>query len=197
MALSGDGRTQSQTDAELHRVLRVPPPYGYRCPYGTKSNEACASRNVQDIGDTIRRAGSDHVAAVLMEPNAGTNGIVAANNYWPELRALTRELEVYLIADEVMSGFGRCGEWFAWQASGEAGRPDLMTLATGLTGAHVPFGRRRIVPGGGRALGARNAQYRPHLLRAPAGLCGRHRGHRGLSGRAIDRTFKNAGRVQA
>jgi taurine---2-oxoglutarate transaminase len=40
----------------------------------------------------------------------------------------------------VMSGFGRCGEWFAWQAHGEAGRPDLMTLAKGLTGAHIPLG---------------------------------------------------------
>jgi taurine---2-oxoglutarate transaminase len=47
---------------------------------------------------------------------------------------------VLLIADEVMSGFGRCGEWFAWQRAGEAGRPDMMTLAKGLTGAHVPLG---------------------------------------------------------
>ena len=47
---------------------------------------------------------------------------------------------MYLIADEVMSGFGRCGEWFAWQRHGEDGRPDLMTLAKGLTGAHVPLG---------------------------------------------------------
>ena len=39
-----------------------------------------------------------------------------------------------------MSGFGRCGEWFAWQRYGEAGRPDLMTLAKGLTGAHLPLG---------------------------------------------------------
>jgi taurine--2-oxoglutarate transaminase len=47
---------------------------------------------------------------------------------------------VYLIADEVMSGFGRCGEWFAWQRHGDAGKPDLMTLAKGLTGAHLPLG---------------------------------------------------------
>jgi taurine--2-oxoglutarate transaminase len=45
-----------------------------------------------------------------------------------------------LIADEVMSGFGRCGEWFAWQRHGEAGRPDMMTLAKGLTGAMAPLG---------------------------------------------------------
>jgi taurine--2-oxoglutarate transaminase len=45
-----------------------------------------------------------------------------------------------LIADEVMSAFGRCGEWFAWQRYGEESRPDLMTLAKGLTGAHLPLG---------------------------------------------------------
>ena len=76
----------------------------------------------------------------LMEPNAGTNGIVAPGNYWPLLRTHTRARNVYLIADEVMSGFGRCGEWFAWQLYGDDGRPDLMTLAKGLTGAHVPLG---------------------------------------------------------
>jgi taurine--2-oxoglutarate transaminase len=65
---------------------------------------------------------------------------VAPDAYWPRLRDETRDRGVYLIADEVMSGFGRCGEWFAWQRHGEAGRPDLMTLAKGLTGAHLPLG---------------------------------------------------------
>jgi taurine--2-oxoglutarate transaminase len=75
-----------------------------------------------------------------MEPDAGTNGIVAPPSYWPALRRHTRERGVWLIADEVMSAFGRCGEWFAWQRHGAAGRPDLMTLAKGLTGAAVPLG---------------------------------------------------------
>jgi taurine--2-oxoglutarate transaminase len=56
------------------------------------------------------------------------------------LRAATRAAGVYLIADEVMSAFGRCGEWFAWQRYGTEARPDLMTLAKGLTGAHLPLG---------------------------------------------------------
>ena len=47
---------------------------------------------------------------------------------------------MYLVADEVISGFGRCGEWFAWQRYGEEARPDLMTLAKGLSGAHLPLG---------------------------------------------------------
>ena len=118
-------------------MLRVPPPYAYRCPYATDDPRECAERNVAHIGDVIAR---ECVAAVLMEPNAGTNGIVAPPNFWPRLRAETRRRDVYLIADEVMSGFGRCGEWFAWAAYGDDGKPDLMTLAKGLTGAHVPLG---------------------------------------------------------
>ena len=75
-----------------------------------------------------------------MEPHAGTNGIVAPPGYWPRLAAHCRAAGIWLIADEVMSGFGRTGEWFAWQRHGEPGRPDMMTLAKGLTGAHLPLG---------------------------------------------------------
>jgi taurine--2-oxoglutarate transaminase len=139
MALSGDSRLRHRDD-DPFGVVRVPPPYAYRCPYGTDDPLECAERNVTHIGNTIDREGSQNVAAVLMEPNAGTNGIIAPPNYWPRLRQETRKRDVYLIADEVMSGFGRCGEWFAWAAYGEEGRPDLMTLAKGLTGAHAPLG---------------------------------------------------------
>jgi taurine---2-oxoglutarate transaminase len=138
MAFSGDSRTRAQVDPGAHHVVHVPPPYAYRCPFGSGSDADCAARAVDAVGDAI----DSHpgAAAVLMEPDAGTNGIVAPDAYWPALRALSRRKGVALIADEVMSGFGRCGEWFAWQRHGEAGRPDLMTLAKGLTGAHVPLG---------------------------------------------------------
>lgn len=140
MALSGDTRTQGQVDAQSFQVSHVPPPYAYRCPFGSASDAECGERAAAAVAAAIDRHGADTVAAVLMEPNAGTNGIVAPDTYWPALRALTRERGVWLIADEVMSGFGRCGEWFAWQRHGESARPDLMTLAKGLTGAHVPLG---------------------------------------------------------
>ncbi len=140
MALSGDSRSGGRDEADPVGVLRVPPPYAYRCPYGTREPMDCARRNVEEIGAVIDGVGPLGVAAVLMEPNAGTNGIIAPHNFWPLLREATRRRGVYLIADEVMSGFGRCGEWFAWMAHGDAGRPDLMTLAKGLTGAHVPLG---------------------------------------------------------
>ncbi|MGE5198759.1 MAG: aminotransferase class III-fold pyridoxal phosphate-dependent enzyme [Rhodospirillaceae bacterium] len=138
MALSGDARTAWQADPERYGVVHVPPPYAYRCPFGSASAAECGRLAAAHVARTIdeRR----RVSAVLMEPDAGTNGIVAPDTFWPALREATRARGVWLIADEVMSGFGRCGEWFAWQRYGEAGRPDLMTLAKGLTGAHVPLG---------------------------------------------------------
>jgi taurine--2-oxoglutarate transaminase len=140
MALSGDSRTRLQVDPEAFHVTHVPPPYAYRCPFGSDSEEQCGERAVAAVAEAIDRHGAGKVAAVMMEANAGTNGIVAPDNYWPRLRELTCERGIPLIADEVMSGFGRCGEWFAWQRHGDGAKPDLMTLAKGLTGAHLPLG---------------------------------------------------------
>ena len=140
MALSGDARTAHQVDAEAWGVRHVPPPYAYRCPWGSKTPAECGRKAVAAVAEAIDKEGAARVAAVMMEIDAGSNGIVAPDNFWPGLRALTRERGLILIADEVMSAFGRCGEWFAWQRYGEAGRPDLMTLAKGLTGAAAPLG---------------------------------------------------------
>jgi len=140
MALSGDARTRGQIEPYALRVQHVPPPYAYRCPFGTTSEAACGAAAAAHIASVLRERGAAEVAAVLMEPNAGTNGIVAPDSFWPALRTATRAAGVYLIADEVMSAFGRCGEWFAWQRYGEQAQPDLMTLAKGLTGAHLPLG---------------------------------------------------------
>ena len=140
MALSGDSRTEAQVDAGSFGVRHVAPPYAYRCPFGTASAPECAAAAVRQVERVIGELGADHVAAVMMEPNAGTNGIVAPDEFWPALRAATRTSGVGLIADEVMSAFGRCGEWFAWQRYGADACPDLMTLAKGLTGAHLPLG---------------------------------------------------------
>lgn len=139
MALSGDSRCRSFGPPDQYGVLRVPPPYAYRCPFGTSSPDACAARAAAAVADALDAAGPDGAAAVMMEPDAGTNGIVAPDSYWPALREVTRARGVWLVADEVMSAFGRCGEWFAWQRHGDQGRPDLMTLAKGLTGSAVPL----------------------------------------------------------
>jgi taurine---2-oxoglutarate transaminase len=164
MALSGDARTQ-QIDPAALRVLHVPPAYAYRCPFGTHSDSACGEAAAACIAQLIRERGSAEIAAVMMEPNAGTNGIVAPDSFWPALRRATRSAGVWLIADEVMSGFGRCGEWFAWQRYGEQARPDLMTLAKGLTGAHLPLGAVVLSDAVARAL-------EPQLLLTGLTYCG-------------------------
>jgi len=140
MALSGDARTRAQVDPMALGVSHVDPPYAYRCPFGSGDAVECGELAAAAVGERIDELGADHVAAVMMEANAGSNGIVAPDSYWPALRRETAARGIALIADEVMSGFGRCGEWFAWQRHGEAGRPDLMTLAKGLTGAMAPLG---------------------------------------------------------
>jgi taurine--2-oxoglutarate transaminase len=140
MALSGDARTASQVSAAAHHVVHAPPAYPYRCPFDAANAEACGLAAANHIGALIDGMGAEQVAAVMMEPNAGTNGIVPPDSFWPALRTATRQRGICLVADEVMSAFGRCGEWFAWQRFGEDGRPDLMTLAKGLTGAHLPLG---------------------------------------------------------
>lgn len=136
--LSADSRGQRQPPG-MQNVIHALPPYCYRCPFG-QSYPSCELRCAEHIGELIDWEGADTVSAVLMEPHAGTNGIVAPDPYWPRLREVCEQRGVLLIADEVMSGFGRVGEWFAWQRHGDAGKPDLMTLAKGLTGAHVPLG---------------------------------------------------------
>jgi taurine---2-oxoglutarate transaminase len=174
MALSGDSRTAGQVDPQALRVVHVPAPYAYRCPFGTGSEDECAAAAVARIAAVVREYGAAEVAAVMMEPNAGTNGIVAPDSFWPALRAATRQAGVYLIADEVMSAFGRCGEWFAWQRYGADARPDLMTLAKGLTGAHLPLGAVVLSAAVARALEPQmlltGLTYGGHPLACAAGL---------------------------
>jgi taurine--2-oxoglutarate transaminase len=86
MALSGDSRTSHQVRAADFGVVRVPPPYAYRCPFGSGSPGECAQRAVAHLGQTIQQHDPASVAAVLREPNAGTNGIVAPDEFWPVLR---------------------------------------------------------------------------------------------------------------
>jgi taurine--2-oxoglutarate transaminase len=151
MALSGDTRTREFVDPDAFGVSHVEPPYAYRCPFGSASDTECGERAAAAVAGRIEQFGTERVAAVLLEPNAGSNGIVAPDSYWPAVRRHTAERGIPLIADEVMSAFGRCGEWFAWQRHGEAGRPDVITLAKGLTGATLPLGAVVI----SRALAAR------------------------------------------
>ena len=136
LSAGGDARAW-HTPYGLDGVAHVLPPYCYRCPFGL-APETCGVRCAEHVEEVIGYEGPQTVAAVIAEPAAGTNGIVPPPAYWQRLREICDEHGILLIADEVMSGFGRTGAWFAWQRLGAA--PDLFTLAKGITGAHIPLG---------------------------------------------------------
>ncbi len=126
----------------IERVQRVPGTvfapdcYCYRCPFGLTYPD-CGVACAEYVDYQLEREGD--VAAMIVEPVVGTNGvIVPAPEYLPRIREITRKHDVLLIADEVMSGWGRVGEWFAvdrWNVA-----PDILTTAKGITGAHIPLG---------------------------------------------------------
>lgn len=96
---------------------------------------ACA----KELEDKILELGEDKVAAFIAEPVQGAGGvIVPPSTYWPEIQRICDKYEILLIADEVICGFGRTGNWFGSQTMGI--RPDIMTIAKGLSSGYQPIG---------------------------------------------------------
>ncbi|MEM0270967.1 MAG: aminotransferase class III-fold pyridoxal phosphate-dependent enzyme [Thermoprotei archaeon] len=134
--LTGDFRRVA-VDAQmsLPGFVRIPDPYCYRCPFGLKYPE-CGVACAEYLEYVIRNEGN--VGGVVVEPVTGTNGvIVPPKEYLPRIREITKEHDVFLVADEVMSGWGRTGEWFAVDNWGV--KPDILTTAKGITAAYVPL----------------------------------------------------------
>ncbi|MEU8216753.1 aminotransferase class III-fold pyridoxal phosphate-dependent enzyme [Micromonospora taraxaci] len=101
-------------------------------------HEVCAGPGPEALEETITRLGSDAVAAFMVEPVLGVGGIVPLpHGYLAAARQICDAHGVLLIVDEVMTGFGRTGAWFAHQAAGVV--PDLVTTAKGLTGGYAPL----------------------------------------------------------
>ena len=95
--------------------------------------------SVENIVETIEREGAESVAAVIAEPVQGAGGVYPPPaDYFPRLRDVCDRYEVLLIADEVITGFGRTGRWFALEHFGV--QPDMMSVAKAITSAYVPLG---------------------------------------------------------
>jgi taurine--2-oxoglutarate transaminase len=137
LSLSGDPRREP-FEPGLPGVVRMGDPYCFRCPFG-KEPTSCAHECAQDLETVLLREGPDTVAAVILEGVVGANGVFTPPaGYWKKIRAICDRHGVLLIADEVLSGFGRTGRWFAVDHDGVT--PDLMTMAKGITGGYVPGG---------------------------------------------------------
>lgn len=136
MSITGDPRRYMIEPAgKISGAIFAPDAYCYQCPFGL-SYPDCGVMCADYVEYMIKH--ESNVAAVIVEPVVGSNGvIVPPNEYLPRLREITKEHGVLLICDEVMSGWGRTGEWFAvdnWKV-----KPDILTTAKGITGAYIPL----------------------------------------------------------
>lgn len=123
----------------LGRFRHVEPAYEYRCP-SPSHPVGCGVWHAERLDREIDEAGARRVAAFLAEPVAGATlgAAVPTEDYWPAVADVCRRRGVLLIADEVMTGFGRTGRWFGgdhWDV-----RPDIVTAGKGSTGGYWPFG---------------------------------------------------------
>ncbi|NKX73584.1 aspartate aminotransferase family protein [Rhodobacteraceae bacterium R_SAG3] len=106
---------------------------------GDTSPDDFGLQRAQELEKAILELGEDRVAAFIAEPVQGAGGvIVPPATYWPEIQRICDKYEILLIADEVICGFGRTGNWFGSETMGI--RPDIMTIAKGLSSGYAPIG---------------------------------------------------------
>jgi len=137
IALTGDYRRLAVEPA-MPGGVHFLDPFCYRCPFG-QMKETCKRECIAHLEEVIRYEGPDKIAAVIMEGVVGSNGlIVPPDDYWPRVREICDKYGILLISDEVMSGWGRTGKWFA--VDNWAVVPDIITTAKGITSGYVPLG---------------------------------------------------------
>ncbi len=138
ISLTGDPR-RWPSEPGIAGVVKFWGPYPYRSAFHATTDEQESERALAHLADVLMVEGAHTVAAIALETVVGTNGIlVPPPGYLEGVRALCDQHGIMLICDEVMAGFGRCGEWFAFQKWGV--RPDLVCFAKGVNSGYVPLG---------------------------------------------------------
>lgn len=149
IALTGDPRRYAWEPTVMPGVVHFLDPYKYRSTFHRTNRNISEKEFCQDylnhLEEIILNEGPKTIAAIMIEPVTGTNGIIIPpQGYIQGIRDLCNKYEIVMIADEVMSGFGRTGEWFAvnhWNVV-----PDIMTMAKGLTSGYAPLGAVAMKP---------------------------------------------------
>ncbi len=138
MTAGGDPRKLPSDSQQAPNMVHVEDPFCYRCPWSQEPN-SCKLECVSHVERVIEFEGPKNIAAILMEGESGSSGCIKyPKNYWKKLRELCDKHGILLIADEVMSGFGRTGKWFGFENHGVV--PDMVCMAKGITSGYLPFG---------------------------------------------------------
>jgi L-2,4-diaminobutyrate transaminase len=137
-SLTGLHAFHRKFDLPLSQVIHTEAPYYYRRDNLDQSEAQFVAHCVSELEALIEREGADTIAAFIGEPVLGTGGIVPPPaGYWDAIQPVLEKHDILLIADEVVTGFGRLGTMFG---SGHYGlKPDLITIAKGLTSAYAPL----------------------------------------------------------
>ncbi|SAL65434.1 aminotransferase [Caballeronia peredens] len=136
--LGGMTYMHEQMPSKMEHVAHIDQPYWFG-EGGAMDAEAFGLARAHQLEEKIVELGAENVAAFIGEPFQGAGGVIFPHStYWPEIERICRKYDVLLIADEVIGGFGRVGEWFAHRHFGF--EPDVITMAKGLTSGYVPMG---------------------------------------------------------
>ncbi|HLF45939.1 MAG TPA: aminotransferase class III-fold pyridoxal phosphate-dependent enzyme [Chitinophagaceae bacterium] len=139
MTAGGDPRKLAADAQQMPNVVHVEDPYCYRCPFGQAGPDFCQRECVSHVQRVIEFEGPQNIAAILMEGESGSSGCIKyPQEYLKKIRALCDQHGILLIADEVMSGFGRTGKWFGVDNHGVV--PDMIATAKGITSGYLPLG---------------------------------------------------------
>ncbi len=139
MSAGGDPRKIPNDSQQVPNIIHVEDPFCYRCPWGQPGPEFCHRECVSHVERVIQFEGPQNVAAIIMEGESGTSGCIKyPDDYLQKIRALCDKYGILLIADEVMSGFGRTGKWFGVDNYNVV--PDMIATAKGITAGYLPLG---------------------------------------------------------
>jgi len=137
-SLGGMKPMHEQADLPIPGVEHVMQPYWFQEAKPGESPEDFGVRAAKAVEDKILELGADNVGAFIGEPVQGAGGvIVPPSTYWPEINRICKKYDILLVADEVICGFGRTGEWFGHQTLGI--EPDLIPMAKGLSSGYLPI----------------------------------------------------------
>lgn len=137
-SLGGMEGMHNQLGGAVPNIVHVMMPYAYELALPGESDHDFGLRAAKAVEDAIVEAGADNVAAFIGEPIMGAGGVkIPPASYWPEVQRICRKHDVLLMLDEVITGYGRTGEWFAAQTFGI--EPDTITTAKALTSGYQPL----------------------------------------------------------